>query len=106
MKRSDIRKLKRDILNDLEAGSVHIAKKKINNISNKQQDLKDFLNSINIERISGVASREQSTGRFKSIKWDKPLKKTQKRYKIKNKKTKKYRKKTKKRTRTRKMKRK
>lgn len=94
--RINLRNLKREILNDLEAGSVHIAKKKINNLSKKQQHLKDFLDSINIERISGVTSREQSTNRFKKIKWGKSLKKTQKkRYKRKNKKTKKYRKKTK-----------
>ena len=98
--RINLRNLKREILNDLEAGSVHIAKKKINNLSKKQQHLKDFLDSINIERISGVASREQSTNRFKKIKWGKSFEKTQKktqkkRYKRKNKKTKKYRKKTK-----------
>ena len=84
--RIKLRKLKREILNDLEVGSVHIAKKKIHNLSNEQKHLKDFLNSINIERISGVGSREQSTSRFKSIKWGKSLKKTQKKkYKRKSK---------------------
>lgn len=104
-KRSNLRKLKREILNDLEVGSVHIAKKKINSIPDKKQELKNFLNSINVERISGVGTREQSTDRFKSIKWGKPQKKTQKktqkkRYKRKNK----YRKKTKTRKMTRKRK--
>ena len=98
--RSNLRKIKREILNDLEVGSVHIAKKKINSISDKKSELKNFLSSINVERVSGVGTREQSTDRFKSIKWGKPQKKTQKkRSKRKNK----YRKKTKTRKMTRKM---
>jgi hypothetical protein len=103
--RSDLRKLKREILNDLEVGSVHIAKKKINSISDKKQGLKEFLNSINVERISGVGTREQSTNRFKSIKWGKSPKNTQKkRYKRNNKKTKKRNDKTRKKTKQRKRK--
>ena len=76
--RIELRKLKRDILNDLEVGSAQIAKKKINRLPKNKKHLKDFLNSIQIERISGVSSRDQSTSRFKKIKWGKSNKKSQK----------------------------
>ena len=76
--RIKLRKIKRDILNDLEFGSAHLAQKKINQLPKNKKHLKDFLNSIQIERISGVGSRAQSTSRFKQIKWPKSNKKTRK----------------------------
>lgn len=69
--RIKLRRLKRDILNDLEVGSVQIAKQKINTLPKNQNYLKSFLDSIKVERISGTGSREQSTSRFKNIKWGK-----------------------------------
>ena len=75
--RIKLRKIKRDILNDLEFGSAHLAQKKINQLPKNKKHLKDFLNSIQIERIS-VGSRSQSTSRFKHIKWPKSNKKTRK----------------------------
>ena len=81
--RIKLRKIKRDILNDLEFGSAHLAQKKINKLPKNKKHLKDFLSSIQIERISGVGSREQSTSRFKQIKWPKSNKKTRKKKKRK-----------------------
>lgn len=76
--RIKLRRLKRDILNDLEVGSVQIAKQKINRLPKNQNYLKSFLDSIKVERISGTGSREQSTSRFKNIKWGKSNKKSHK----------------------------
>ena len=92
--RIKLRKLKRDILNDLEVGSVQIAKQKINKLPKNQKYLKSFLDSIKVERISGTGSREQSTSRFKSIKWGNSNKKSQKNKRF-NKKTRRTYKKTK-----------
>ena len=87
--RIKLRKIKRDILNDLEFGSTHLAQKKISQLPKNKKYLKDFLNSIQIERISGVGSREQSTSRFKQIKWPKSNKKTSKKTRKKTRKKKK-----------------
>ena len=83
--RIKLRKIKRDILNDLEFGSTHLAQKKIKQLPKNKKHLKDFLSSIKIERISGVGSREQSTSRFKQIKWPKSSKKTRKKTRKKKK---------------------